>query len=139
MNLDAIRGINPLRKSRIALRDFTNQSITSERIEQIEFTVDEVCHLLQNDRRQWLVAFAADMPDDAVVTTRELADRYCEDVGDGPHSQLRKRVYVAFYQQHLDTVVEAGVFTKHDTHTYSRGPNAIAVGHALEAVQEVVA
>lgn len=85
-------------------------SATTDR-DGASLSIDEVCHLLQNERRRNVLRYLRDTDDHRKIG--EIAETAAAIESDTPIDQLhhddRKRVYIALYQVHLPKLADSGV------------------------------
>lgn len=96
--------------------------------------IDTALDVLGNQRRRHVIDVLAQREQG---TTHGLRDALASIEYDDPSHQERKRVYVALYQTHLPTMVDADVLEQRDEHEFAPGPAFEPVVRVLEAVREV--
>ena len=79
--------------------------------QRTDLTLDEVCHLLQSQRRRDLLRYLADH--DGPVPLSDVAEQIAATENDIDSDQLtseqRKRVYISLYQTHIPQLEDAGI------------------------------
>ncbi len=100
-------------------------------------SIDEVCHLLQNERRRNVLEYLRRTEDQ--VEMREIAEEVAAEENDTSVDQLhhddRKRVYIALYQVHLPKMDDSGIIEyDQDRGTVRKTAAANQVYRAMDAV-----
>lgn len=98
-------------------------------------TVDELCHILGNERRRLVIEA---IPPDGSTSIKALAEEVTEaEHGRRFSSRERKSVYVAIYQNHLPPLKEQGIAIGPKS-SIEAGPNHAAAVDVISELEQRV-
>lgn len=105
-----------------------------------DLPLEEVCHLLQSQRRRAVLRYLARHDDP--VRLGDMAEHIAAEENDVARDRLtpeqRKRVYISLYQTHIPQLEDAGVIEYDDDHTTLTGcPPADHLYEALLHLQKI--
>lgn len=117
-------------------------AIESSEAEETELSLDEVCHLLQNERRRDVLQYLAVREEE--VKIGDLADHIAAKEQEIPVEQVgsdqRKRVYISLYQNHLPKLEKANAIEyDSDRGTLTRCRTTKALHRAIARLRAVAA
>lgn len=107
-----------------------------EPLVKMDVSLDDAFHILQNERRRLVIQRISALDVGETIELRDLSKLITaaeENVApaDVP-SDRRKSVYISLYQNHVDTLDDAGAVSRDGSHTITRGSETEAFAELLD-------